>query len=44
MGAQQDNATGKTFTGAQLIVYLLERQRYHYGCGDPRRSRSLPFV
>lgn len=26
MGAQQDNATGKTFTGAQLIVYLLERQ------------------
>lgn len=40
MGAQQDNATGKTFTGAQLIVYLLERQGITTVAGILRRSRS----
>ena len=42
MGAQQDNATGKTFTGAQLIVYLLERQGITTVAGIPGGA-ALPL-
>ncbi|MGR6438447.1 hypothetical protein ACU42Y_04355 [Proteus mirabilis] len=41
MGAQQDNATGKTFTGAQLIVYLLERQGITTVAGFPAEPLFL---